>query len=615
MKSTNGRPAYPRRVRIWATVFWMVAFLAPGAALAAEGEMTVQEAMEAREALERKIAANAGQEMVYDELGRGTPQKLWLGYAAASRASDYERGARYLDLSQLPAAAPDDAGPRLAWQMRHVLAQVMGATDYVAWLNSLDTSPEGRLDDGLPPQFERFANVPSRAGEIDILLERVPREDGARIWKVSAQSVGQLPGLWEEYGYWGLEELLPRFFFHIQLPHRIQPWQWIGLLLLAAGGTLLGWLVARAIRFGLRRLRFDLGPQLGRFAPGPVGLLAALLVFTLGTTVLRLAVTSRTYVGAAERFVLVVALTWLAVRLADMLLETVRIRLLRRRRPGVAAVVLPTVRRLTQILIVAVAVILFLNTLGFNVTALVAGLGVGGLAVALAAQRTIENFIGGITLYADQPVRVGDFCRFGGVLGTVEEIGLRSTRVRTLARTVVSVPNAEFSNLQLDNLERRDKFWFHPKLRLRYETTPDQLRCVLVEVRKLLYGHPRVDNGGARIRFRGFGDFSLDLEIFAYVLAQDYASHLEVVEDLSLRIMEIVATAGTSFALPSQTTYIEEGSSLPPEAAKAAEERVQGWREKNELFLPSFPSEAIDALRGSVDYPPTGSPGVAKAAS
>ena len=314
-------------------------------------------------------------------------------------------------------------------------------------------------------------------------------------------------------------------------------------------------------------------------AAGPLGLLAALWIFSTGMSTLRLAVTSQTCVTAAERLVLAVALTWIAVRLADVVLETLRHRLLHRRQPGLASVALPMLRRITQILIVTLAVIFFLNTLGFNVTALVACVGLGGLAVALAAQRTIENLIGGLTLYADQPVRVGDFCRFGGVLGTVEAIGLRSTRIRTLDRTVVAVPNAEFANLHLDNFAQRDKTWFHPKLRLRYETTPDQLRYVLVEIRKLLYGHPRVDDDGARIRFTGFGEQSLDLEIFAYILATEYADFLEVGEDLNLRMMEIVADAGTSFALPSQTTYLEQGSPPRADDAKAVEERVRQYRE------------------------------------
>ena len=146
-------------------------------------------------------------------------------------------------------------------------------------------------------------------------------------------------------------------------------------------------------------------------------------------------------------------------------------------------------------------------------------------------------------------MRVGEFCRFGGTVGTVEEVGLRSTRVRTLDRTVVTIPNSEFSNLQIENFARRDRIWYHPTIRLRYETTPDQIRYVLVEVHRMLYAHPKVDSTSARIRFVGFGSSSLDLEVFSYVNVTDYGEYLEVAEDLNLRIMDIVAAAGSCFGL------------------------------------------------------------------
>ena len=134
------------------------------------------------------------------------------------------------------------------------------------------------------------------------------------------------------------------------------------------------------------------------------------------------------------------------------------------------------------------------------------------IPVALAPEKTLENFIVGITLYVDQPVRVGAFCRFGGTVGTVEEVGLHSTRVRTLDRTVVTVPNAEFSSLQIENFVRRDRIWYHPTIHLHYETTPDQNRYILVEVHRMLYAHPKVDPASAHIRLVGFGDCSLTLE-------------------------------------------------------------------------------------------------------
>lgn len=265
-------------------------------------------------------------------------------------------------------------------------------------------------------------------------------------------------------------------------------------------------------------------------------------------------------------------------------------------------------RNFLRILVVIFALVLWLDHLGVRVTTLVAGLGIGGLAVALAAQRPIEDLIGAFTIFATQHVRVGDFCRFGANIGTVEEIGLRSTRVRTLDDTVVSVPNAEFARLHLDNFGLRRKIWYHPKLHLRYETTPDQIRCILVEVREILFAHPKVDPDPARIRFVGFGDSSLDLEIFAYVETTDFGEFLEIAEDLNLRIMDVVLGAGSRFAFPSQTTYLESGPGLDEERARAAEGRVRERRERQELYLPAFPPAVVEELQGTLPYPPEGAP-------
>ena len=135
----------------------------------------------------------------------------------------------------------------------------------------------------------------------------------------------------------------------------------------------------------------------------------------------------------------------------------------------------------------------------------------------------------------------------------------------------------------------------------------DQIRYILVEVRKLLYSHPKVLSDPARIRFVGFGEYSVDLDIFAYIAETDYGKYLEVAEDLNLRIMDIVRDAGSNFAVPTQTTYLERGKGLDDELARGAESRVKEWREQKELYLPEFPPEKIGELRGSLDYPPPGS--------
>jgi MscS family membrane protein len=272
-----------------------------------------------------------------------------------------------------------------------------------------------------------------------------------------------------------------------------------------------------------------------------------------------------------------------------------------------ARVLLPPLGTATKTVFVIIAVLVWLDNLGFKVTTLLAGLGIGGLAVALALQRPIENLVSGITLYTSQPVAVGDFCRFGDKVGTVEEIGLRATKVRTLDHTVLTIPNIDFVHLQLENFSKREKIWYHPQIRLRYDTTPDQIRYILVEIRKMFYAHPKVLDNPARIRFERFGSFSLDLEVFAYIDVTDYGESLEVAEDLNLRIMDIVKEGGSAFALPSQTLYSEQGQRPDNQLTRAAEEKVHEWREGHQLFLPKFPAEKIAELKGSLPYPPPGS--------
>jgi MscS family membrane protein len=263
-------------------------------------------------------------------------------------------------------------------------------------------------------------------------------------------------------------------------------------------------------------------------------------------------------------------------------------------------------QRAAKVVILVLGLLTVLDVLGINVTALVAGLGVGGIAVALAAQKTVEHLFGGLTLIADQPVKVGDYCRFGDQSGTVERIGLRSTRLRTLDRTVVSVPNGDFANMRLENFAERDRIWLRATLGLRYDTTPDQLRHVLVRLRELLYAHPRVDPDPARVRFVGFGAYTLDVEIFAYVRTADINEFLGVREDLYLRIMDVVAASGTGFAFPSQTHYTStEG--VDAARARHAEAEVEQWRAEGTLPLPEFPAERVTGLRDTLDYPPRGS--------
>ena len=226
--------------------------------------------------------------------------------------------------------------------------------------------------------------------------------------------------------------------------------------------------------------------------------------------------------------------------------------------------------------------------MGAPLYSLVAGLGVGGIVLALAVRPTVENFIGGLVLFSDKPVRIGDYCRFGDEYGTVEDIGMRSTRIRKRDDTVVTVPNAEFSQLQLTNYDRRRRRLYDTVLGLRYETTPEQLRYVIAQLREMLIGHPKVSPDQLHVRFAGFGAYSLDIKLFAYIRMRSWLSYLAIVEDINLRIMDIVADAGTGFAFPSQTTYLCRDAGLDTKRGQQAESQVDAWRSQGQLPFPEF---------------------------
>jgi len=519
-----------------------------------------------------------------DEFGRGTPQDTVRGYLEATTLRNYRRAMSYLDLRRVPAATVATRGPELAHQLRVVLDNT------VYDLGAISDEPEGRPETGLPKNRQLIGRVETDKGTFSILLERVPRDDGVPIWQFSNVTVARIPDLYRELSYGIVGERLPPFLVETRVL-RLALWQWIGLAVLLAVSWLIACLVVRpglpltrrvAIRAG-----FDVSdPTFGR-AISPLRGLVGLVVFKACESSLALPVVAQPIVVGIQKFVLVIIMTWLALRLIEVLSQVVRRRLLRRREPPNQPVI-DFIQRGLKIVVAVLAVLMLLEAVGVQVSALIAAIGVGGIGVALAAQRTVENLFGGLAVVGDRPVQEGDACRVGDQSGTVERIGLWSTRLRTPERSVITIPNAQFLTLQVENLQERDRILFNTTLRLRYETAPDQLRWILVRIRALLDTHPRLDPDGSRVRFSGFGASSLDVELFVYVRTRDYGDFLAVREDLCLRVMDVVTAAGTAFALPAQTNY-SAATGIDPERAGAAVAEVQRWRSEGKLPLPEFP--------------------------
>jgi MscS family membrane protein len=275
------------------------------------------------------------------------------------------------------------------------------------------------------------------------------------------------------------------------------------------------------------------------------------------------------YVTRGLTLISFLSIAWLCMRLLELGTNRLRTAIEARHRT-ISHSVLPMATRVLKVTILVFAILAVLSSWGYNTSAALAGLGIGGVAIALAAQKTIENVFGGVAVISDRPVHVGDFCRFGESVGTVEDIGLRSTRIRTLDRTLLTVPNAQFSSVALENFSRRDKMLFHIKLNLRRDTSPDQVRTVLDSIRTILTQHPLVESGDLPVRFIGLGTYSLDVEVFVYVKTESGDEYLKIQQELLLRILDAIAAAGTALALPTQASV---SYSTPADAAQPNPER------------------------------------------
>ena len=262
-----------------------------------------------------------------------------------------------------------------------------------------------------------------------------------------------------------------------------------------------------------------------------------------------------------------------------------------------------TIGTLISVMIIANAA----QNLGLPLYSIVAGLGVGGLAVALAIRPTLENLIGGIMLYLDQPVRIGDFCSFGDKTGTVETIGIRTSKIRAMDRTLISIPNSALADMQLINWAKCDRMLITTTIGLRYETENDQLRHVLVKFREMFHAHPKIDTETVRVRFADFGQSSLDIGVRIYALTRDFNEYHAIREDVLLRMSEIVKKSGSGFAFPSQTLYMGRDDGLDVERGETAAKEVDSWRKAGKLPFPRLAPDRIEKLSGTLDYPPRGS--------
>ncbi len=531
-----------------------------------------------------------------DPLGRDTPSGTVFGFLQAAQSGNYGTAAQYL---QMTTAKRQSVGEEVATRLKVVMDRAFNGN-----VRRISTLPEGAPQEGIAPDKQDIGLLSAGDVETDLLLVRVTDPGGARIWLISADTLAKVDELYDQLEVHQVETRLPGWLVKYQLAG-MGIWQWLAVLIALPLSVGAGWLFTRLISlpfYGWRRYRKQPHTLVWSAISTPVWMVISTAIHDRFVIYLRLPLLPRHYYQIAVSVVFVIGLSWLAWRILQQFTRSIRQHAIYAGRTGTGSLMLLGERILKALLFV-VAILGILSALGFNMSTALAGLGIGGIAVAFAAQKTLENLFGGISVLGDEVIRVGDTCRFGDRVGTVEDISLRSTRIRTPERSELSIPNGALASMNVDNLSRRDKILFNPKLGLRSETTPDQLRFVLAELRRLLYEHPKVETDGARVRFTSIDSSALSLDFFAYVLTRDLAEYLAIQEDLLLRILEIVDRAGSGFAFPSQTLYMSKDSGVDPEKSSAAVQTVQKWKESGDLPFPDFASGKISEISNSLPYP------------
>ena len=510
-----------------------------------------------------------------DPLGRQTPRSSLINFMKYDTTGDYITAARFL---QLP---PGENLSELTREFRVLYPNFQGS------INLVSDDPNGSVEAGLPPGQERVGVLSVGGTTADLILVRVDDPTAGKIWLVSQETLASIPKL-----YALQMSKKPTEASRIRLALLTGPvilgmssTQWLCWLLSIPLAWLLAWLstfllsAPRRVWCKLRRVPFTTvwDTPLGM----PLRCMIAILLHGLLVYLLQPPLLYRVYYVRFLAAILAASFGWLLSRLSDQGFDRALNRTRAHSKGGESILIL--MQRMNHVGILIIALLFALAFLGLNVTTALAGLGIGGLAVALAAQKTLENLIGGISLLLDRAIQVGDFCKIGDRVGTVSDIGLRSLKLRTLDQNLLVVPNGVLAQMQFENMKARPKLLLQQTFSLRIETRVEQLRFVLNGVEKMLNEDPAIESGSSRLRVTNFAGAAFELELFAFVKTGDFREFTGFRQEIILKIAGIVEASGTRFAAPTRLTYqakdpgfdIEQGTELRADDAFQFPSKVQ----------------------------------------
>ncbi|RZJ89540.1 MAG: mechanosensitive ion channel family protein [Chryseobacterium sp.] len=543
-------------------------------------------------------------EILDDSLGRRTPQGTVNGFIKAIGDQNYLRASQYLVLSKR-------SYRRTAERIRiaKTFQQLLDQGGNLSPSSIISNKETGRTDDDLAPGVDLVGNIAAGKTTLPLYVENQSEDKQPPVWLFSAETVESIVSADIRVEKTFLDRVLPPALIERKLGN-VPIGHWAVVVIM----TVLSYLLSRLLIFLLvmliqkvwKKAASEKGAAIITAFTLPVHMYLTVLLFVASTQRMGISIVVRQRFSIILITIGIMAFLILLWRMTDFVSMFTRSRMTRKGRISAVSAVL-FLSRTTKAAIVLIGIISLLGIIGVDVTAGLAALGIGGIALALGAQKTIENFVGSVSLIADQPLRVGDYCRVDDIKGTVESIGMRSTTLRTAARTIVTIPNGQLSASKIENFAHRDRFIFNPIFNFRMETTPDQMRYLLVELKSLLYAHPAILNTPPVVRFTGITADALKVEITAYIEGFNFDASQEVQEDILLRMMDIIESSGTSLAYPSQTLYMTRDTSMSVEKAEAVSETVRKWKENNELQLPKFDPKRVEEIKNSIEYPDKGS--------
>jgi len=483
------------------------------------------------------------------------PQSLFIAFrdsmkeASARGEKAPARVIALFDLSKLPKGDQQDLGRRGARDLYNYVIRVRQPEDLWKVRPQKDdkayffTTPHGRIefarqDDG----SWRFAPVMlDRAAQMYRQVEQLEPRRGEKAFRDRQSRI---------------RDAMPAWLRERRLT--LEYWQWLGLAAIVLAGLIVSlvtrFLIGILSRGIARRQGVEL-PAEGRTFMRPFGLLAAAALWTFGLYLLDLPPTAHTMLMFAARLVLMVGVVWSISRVVDLIADIARAKA-ERTATKIDDLLVPLVRKALKVVIIALGIVWIADNLDMDIGALLAGLGIGGIAIALASKDTVENFFGAFAIVADRPFQVGDWVVINDIEGTVVQVGFRSTRVRTFYDSLITFPNALLIRSAVDNLGTRKYRRFKATLGVTYDTPPEKLESFIEAIRELVRRHPYTRKDYYHVYFHGFGDSSLNILLYVFFLAPDWATELRERQRLLMDILRAARELGVEFAFPTRTLHM-----------------------------------------------------------